>query len=450
MGGAMYAATEIWLVPLLSQRLGASAHIFGALTIISQLGLISLGAVARQIIVWLGGYSRATIAMCWVQVLTLIALSMPLYHPQESWAIPVALTLCILHGLSGAVLAPAWMTWMAELVPRPLMGRYLAWRWRIFAPTKLVFGFFFAMAIEHWPASHGPFGYQIVLAVAAAGRIASIWLLAKQHVPKLRPALRGADSQRGPPSTVTLWSFIATMHRTDIGRWTLVWTALSFGVLIAGPFFAWYMLAPSPKGLGLDAKTYWWLANTGTVTRFALVAVMGHLVGLYGAAAVLRVAVIGITVVPGFWAATSNLHYLFVAEILSGACWCAAETSVGVLLFCCNRDPIQRVRLIGYNQAVAGVAVVLGTIIGSIALYQGPDPTAAGWLPEFEQSTFRTLCLVSMACRVPALVMAFMLLPTLRTLDARETEGLWRMIPGAGVTMTVGRGLLGVFRRPEG
>ncbi|MBA3708638.1 MAG: hypothetical protein H0W83_07465, partial [Planctomycetes bacterium] len=351
MAGSMFAATETWLVPLLQQRLGAAAYIIGVLTVISQLGVVSLGVLARPVILWIGGYSQATIFTCWVQVVSLLGLSLPLYYPNADWAVPVAVSLSILHGLAGAIMAPAWLAWMGDLVPRPMMARYLAWRWRIFAPTKLVFGLVFALAVTHWPASQGPYGFQIVLLIAAVGRLASIWLLMRQHVPKPRPTLRGPESLRGSPAMVSLWAFVRTMHRTDIGRMTMVLTALSFGVLIAGPFFMSYMLEPRPIGLELDEVTYWWLVNTGTVTRFVMVAIMGHMVGLYGASALLRVAVIGVTVVPAVWAWTTNIWCLFAVEILSGTSWCAIETSAGVLLLSCNRDPAQRMRLIGYHQA---------------------------------------------------------------------------------------------------
>jgi hypothetical protein len=41
-------------------------------------------------------------------------------------------------------------------------------------------------------------------------------------------------------------------------------------------------------------------------------------------------------------------------------------------------------------------------------------------------------------------------LPKLRSLRAEESADLWRMIPGADLTLTLSRGLMGFFRRPEG
>jgi MFS family permease len=441
--GAMFAATETWLVPLLVQGLGAAAYVIGLLTIIPQLGVVSFGAFARPIIVFLGGNRRTVLLTSYAQIAFLAGLSVPLHWPHASWAVPVALSLSIAIGLNGAISGPAWISWMGDLVPRSIMGRYLGWRWRIFAPSKLFFGFLFALAIEHWPPVNGPWGFQIVFAIAALSRVASTWLLRKQPEPRLRPVLRGPESQKGFSPTVGLWGFLCTMHRTDLGRWTMVWASLNFGMMIAGPFFSVYMLKARPLGLELDYSTYWWLANASTISRFVGVAILSRMVDLYGPSAMLRVAVLGIFSTPIVWIMTTDLLWLFTVEILNGLAWSAAECSVIVLLFTCNRDPLQRTRLIGYHQFVAGMAVVVGSSIGTILIKPGV-------LPELDGSEFRTLFLISIVMRLPALVMAAIMLPTLKTLDPEQTRGLWRMVPGAGLTMTIGRGLLGVFRRPEG
>jgi hypothetical protein len=49
-------------------------------------------------------------------------------------------------------------------------------------------------------------------------------------------------------------------------------------------------------------------------------------------------------------------------------------------------------------------------------------------------------------------ILALRLLPSLREVpaDLAEHVGMWRLIPGAGLTVTVSRGLGGFFRRTEG
>jgi MFS family permease len=135
-------------------------------------------------------------------------------------------------------------------------------------------------------------------------------------------------------------------------------------------------------------------------------------------------------------------------EVISGICWCLAECSVGVLLLGCHRDPERRAALIGWHQTVFGVSVVAGSGLGVLLLAPGVLPP----LLATDTGPYHTLFAISMVMRLPAVWLAWRLLPGLKELpDSLMSEGgLWRLIPGSGLTMTVGRGLMGVFRRDEG
>jgi MFS family permease len=451
--GALFAAMETWLVPLLVQRLGAAAAYVGWLTIVPQLGVACLGPIVRPLINLIGGNRRTVLLCSSSQIIFTAALAVSAIFSGHPWSAPLALWLAIANGLVGAVNGPAWTAWMGDLVPRTIMGRYLSWRWRIFIATRLGFGLLFAQILAKWPATVGPWGLFAVFCVAAVARLASVLLLARQPVFAPRPPIRGADSNRGAPGAITFVDFLRSMHRTPLGRWALVWSSLVFGLFVCGPFVAPYLIAPlSQGGLELDPRSYWMLINVGVVTRFVVLAPLGRLIDLAGAASVLRLGVVGLALLPLTWSFTTSLLWLSVTEVLVGIAACAAELSIGVLLFSCNRDPLQRVRLIGFQQAVAAVAVITGTYVGKRALELLQDTQWAehlGW-PGIDGSPFRMLILVSIVARLPGLVMALVLLPRLRELDDEETAGLWRLVPGSGVAESIRRGLMGVFRRPEG
>jgi MFS family permease len=451
--GAMFAAMETWLVPLLVQRLGAAAAYVGWLTIVPQLGVAMLGPIVRPLIDRLGGNRRTVLICSSAQIVFTAALAVSALFAGHDWSASLALWLAIANGLVGAVNGPAWTAWMGDLVPRTIMGRYLSWRWRIFIGTRLAFGLIFAQVLAQWPATKGPWGLFAVFCVATASRAASVMLLARQPVFAPRPPIRGADSNRGAPGAITFLDFLRSIHRTPLGRWALVWSSLVFGLFVCGPYVAPYLIAPLTQGgLELDPRSYWLLINVGVVTRFVVLAPIGRLIDLAGAASVLRIGVIGLALFPVIWSYTTSLRWLAVTEVLVGIAACAAELSIGVLLFSCNRDPRQRVRLIGFQQAVAAVAVITGTYAGKqlLELLQATDWAAhLGWAG-IDGSPFRLLILISVVARLPAVVMALALLPRLRDLDDEETAGLWRLVPGTGVAESIRRGLMGVFRRPEG
>lgn len=446
--GGMFAVTEAWLVPLLQTWLGAAAAVIGLLTVIPQLAGIGLGPWSKGIIALCGGNRLTAIIAAIVQVGCLVGLSVPLHAHAQPWAVPLAATLIILFGLVGVIAAPAWIAWMGGLIPRPLMGRFTGLRNRLFHSSRLACAAAFAGIIYLLPLKDGPWGLQLLLLLAAASRMTSLVMLCRQPEPPERPFLRGAISQQHVIEAGGLRGFICNMPRSLLGRWTLVWGLLHLGVMIAGPFFASYMLTPLVGGgLGLGDHPFLFTAliYISTVSRLITYPAAGKLVDLHGPAAVLRVAVVLITLIPIGWVMSSSLWVLMCFEVLSGIAWGLAESAVGPLLFSCDRDPQRRAQLVGWHQSVVLTFIVVGSGIGTLLV-------SAPWLPVITGSSFHTLFLMSMVMRIPAVILALRLLPRLKDLP-HDHEGhgqLWRLIPGAGVTLTVSRGLGGVFRRTEG
>ncbi len=446
--GGMFAVTEAWLVPLLQTWLGAATAVIGLLTVIPQLTGIGLGPWSKPIIALCGGNRQTSLLMAAIQVLCLAGLSVPLHAAAQPWAVPLAATLIITFGIVGVINAPAWIAWMGGLIPRPVMGRFTGWRNRLFHSSRLACAAGFAGIIYLLPLKDGPWGLQLLLALAAASRLASLAMLWRQPVPPDRPLLRGAISQQHLIQPGGVLGFVRTMPRSLLGRWTLVWAMLHLGVMIAGPFFASYMLTPLPSGgLGLGDHPFLFtsLIYTSTVSRLVTYPAAGRLVDLHGPAAVLRIAVVLITLIPIGWVLSSSLWVLILFEVLSGIAWGLAESAVGPLLFSCDRDPQRRAQLVGWHQSVVLTCIVLGSGLGTVLISSHQLPVLTG-------SSFHSLFLISMLLRIPAVILALRLLPRLKDLP-HDHDGhgqLWRLIPGAAVTLTVGRGLGGVFRRTEG
>jgi MFS family permease len=353
-------------------------------------------------------------------------------------------------GLASAVGGPAWTSWMGSLVPRQLQSRYLAFRSRLVIVMKLGFAAFFAGILHFLPAEAGPWGFQILIIIAVLSRGIAAWLLYIQYEPPPRPKTNNTSASSLITTNNGFASFVRTSFHTDLGRWTLVWAIMHFGVMLAGPYFAVYMLTPEPRGMGLTPGwQYVLLVQAGVLVRMVSYPMVGKLIDLYGPSAMLRVAVTGIMIVPLSWAFTNYLPFLLFTEVISGMCWCTAEVAVGVLLFGCHRDPLQRSRLIGYHQSVVTAMAAAGALVGSLLLASDSADPANSWLPHLNESGFHTLFLISALMRLPAVILAMRFLPKLRNLSAQESAGLWQMVPGTGVVQTLSRGLMGFFRKPE-
>lgn len=435
----MLVAMEVWMVPLLQTRLGAAAFVIGVLSLLPQLGMIGLSPFTREAIQWLGGAKRATILTSWLQVACMAALSVPIHAAGSVWAVPLAVALICAFGLSGAINGPAWVAWAAGFVPRGVSGRYQARRMVVFNLAKLACAALFAGVAFLLPLEHGPWGLQIIILAGVLSRLGSIWCLQRQ--PDLRPRARPQPlSRRSAEAATGMLGFVRTMPRTDIGRWTLVWASFIGGAMVAGPFFGSYMIAaPAAGGMGLDPFTYSLLIYTSVLARILFYPVVGRMVDLFGPRAVLRVAFSIILVLPLAWALTTNLAILLLNEVVAGAAWAAAEISIGALLFAAHPDPERRAELIGYFNAVCAAIAAAGTLLGTVLI---------DLVPPLLGSHYHTIFLLSMALRLPGLILAVRWLPALRPIKPDEERYLIDALPGVELASAFGRGLVGLLRRP--
>lgn len=437
--GGMVAVNEAWIVPLLQKQLGASAQAIGLLTTVPMLVSMALGPIVAPIIARLGGNKRTTLLTCWVQIAGFLLLGLPLHFAGQPWALPVGVALAIAINAVGAVGGPAWMSWMGELIPRRVRGRYSSNRARVHHASRIASALAFAALMSVFVADTA-IGLHILLGIATLSRLASVWLMNRQPEPRPRvPDPASATARIAAGQARDFASFLRSLNRTEVGRWTLVWATLHAGCALSGPYFMPYWLEETGKGgLGLAQQPYLYsmLVYLSTVVRLLALPVIGRLVDHFGPAAMLRIAVAGIMVVPFGWASSASLTVLIPTEILSGLAWCTAECAVGVLLFGCSSDPGHRARLIGYHQSVCCCVIAVSTILGGQLL---------AILPPLDGSPFRTLFAISMVCRIPAVILAIRYLPELK--DRERLTGLWRLIPGLQPTITLSRGVMRAFRR---
>lgn len=435
----MWSAVENWVVPLLQMRLHASPFVIGQLTYIPFLASALIGPMLGQIIRFIGGNKRMVLVTGTIQMLALFGLLLPTFRPDLGGALPIAVTCAVAFSVVGICGAPAWLSWMADLIPKRVHGRFYSSRLQVFLVWKLVCTVLFAMLIDSFPIATRAFGIAVILIAAGVSKLISLFLFRWQPEFK-RPPRRITPSARLERLPSGIFSFIRTSGVTQLGRWTMAYALMLFGVFAAGPYFAVYMLAESPRGLGLGESPYVYmiLVQTNFVVRLLCYNAAGRLIDRFGAVPLLRVAMGGIMLLPLAWTCTTSLPLLILNEVFSGICWCLAESGTGVLLLTCGRET-DRARLIGFNQTVTSVAVMLGALLGGTLLSLDSMPTLSG-------SEFRTLFLFSTLLRVPAFVLALRFLPANPALHLGDE--MWRLIPGLAPAVSFSRGVIRHFLRP--
>lgn len=210
--------------------------------------------------------------------------------------------------------------------------------------------------------------------------------------------------------------------------------------MVAGPFFASYMITASDQGgLGLRDFDYTLLLYVSVIARILFYPVVGRMVDLFGPRAVLRICFCIILLLPVAWSLTTSLPILLLNEVLAGAAWAAAEISIGALMFASHPDPDRRMELIGYFNTISASCIALGTLLGTVLI---------DLVPAIAGSRYHSIFLISMALRLPGVILALRWLPSLRPIGPNEGRHLVQALPGVELVSAFGRGLANLFRRP--
>lgn len=419
--GVVLACLENWLLPLVQLRLAAGATAVALLLWLPQLGITALSPTVGHVIDRLGGGRRAVLAVGGFQAGCLLLLSLPLQRPDAPWALPMALALAMLIGVSFAVYGPAWIGWVAGAIPSRSLPTYAGSRMRAIMGCKLVASLIFAAIARRWPPLESAAGLQAILVFAALARVASVVLLARLRLPPERPLPVGTSATPVPG----FGQFLRSLPRTPFGRWNLVWASLQLGLALQLLYVGPYLLSPrggdGPTGLGLGdgdgLLLYVLLIQASTVARLVGYGPAGRLVRRIGPDATLRTVCVALTLIPLAWWQLRDPVLLLAVELGHGLLLAVAECAVVSLAFGCHRDPAVRSRLVSYHQFLFSGALLLG--IAGAGVLVPVLPVLPG-----SESAYQTLFALSLLWRVPVVLLAVRLLPAPRRLAWAEVRAV--------------------------
>lgn len=229
VGGAFLAAFAL--------ALGAGAFQIGLLAALPAAGqLFQVPAVAllrragrRK------GVAIAAAALSRVLWLAVAAVPFLLTGPPAFGTVALLVFLSAGFGSVGGV---AWLSWMRDLVPEEVMGRFFSTRLmlaNVLAVVLSVAGGFF---VDWWGRTGRlpVLGYSVIFAVGAAlGLLGTIFLARADETPPPAPA--------EPPDRTSVLEQIRTPFGDDNFRRLIIFSAAwTFAITFAGPFYVVYML----------------------------------------------------------------------------------------------------------------------------------------------------------------------------------------------------------------
>jgi MFS family permease len=324
------------------------------------------------------------------------------------WLVPAALALGWLGGghevviflgvvtLSSALTtagAHGWQSWMSDLVPAPVRGRYFGVRGAVCAFVALVVGWGGGQVLDVLEARRQGLGYAtIYTAAAVAGVLAFVAMRVQHHVP--------ARSEGRHVPFVVLWREI--WGRPEFRRVFVFFTAWNVALGVAMPFWAKYM----DVGLGLQSSAIAVQGALGAVVGIALSRTWGRLIDAMGSRPVLLVNAISIACIPFLWlVASPTAHWpVWVDCVVVGVFWTGFNlTALNVPLSLA--PPRGGAVFLGVLAALQGVAMGVSAVAGGfVARALGPGPHVVLGM---SLHVYQVMFLLSGLLRLAAVPLAF-------------------------------------------
>jgi MFS family permease len=309
------------------------------------------------------------------------------------WLPPPAALLAVLGVLAvqqvpSAFVGVAWTSWISDLIPIRLRGRYFGRRnvigGGLAAATAVAAGFLVQGGPDPVPR------FLVAVGVGVAARLASVYFLSRH--PEPRPARSvggGAWAQLAPP----------LRHRV-FRRYLAYNAAWGFSVHVAAPFFTVFMV----REAGLGAGVVMVQAALSTAANLLGQHVWGPLADRYGERQVLGLAGLVIAFQPLWWLFVGGglggvtVALVLVLGAVGGFAWGGQGLASANLMM--RLAPEEgKTAFFGVQAALAGFAGALGPLVGGVLAGVVTDGTLGPWVPR----TLKVLFVASVACRLVAL-----------------------------------------------
>ncbi len=165
----------------------------------------------------------------------LLVMSAAAFMPSPTLALVVlSVGLGLRYGL-GAVVACAWNSWLRDLVPEDVMGRYFARRIMYATALGMPLGLLAALFVdtwkEAWPDAAG-YAYSVLLVIAFFGGAYSVYCMTKMPEPTMPPVEARLDLKQ---------RLLAPLRDVNFSRLIVFLGSWNFAVNLAAPFFAVYL-----------------------------------------------------------------------------------------------------------------------------------------------------------------------------------------------------------------
>jgi MFS family permease len=323
--------------------------LLAAIPFLSQLFQLTSTSVSNR----LGGRRKAAIALSAVgrQIWWIIPI---ILLTNFGWRLGAMLVIVLVSNICIMSITPAWISWMADIVPERVRGRFFGTRSSALAMSTAITALA-GGAILDFERAHGHenIGFAILTAIACLFAFTALLLLRKIPEPR-----------KGNPPTMFSWpGLVEPLKNRSFRKLLIVFFAWHFSIGISAAFFAPHML--SNLGMSFTLISLYSVASLSSA--IFLNRLWGSLIDRFGSKPVATFCAFGIAIIPLVWLIPRRGFLIILAfeALYTGGLW-AGFNLAAFNLPLANSPKANRLSYLAMFSVVTGIAFFISSLIGGI------------------------------------------------------------------------------------
>ena len=348
----MFGFAENYIVPF-ALLFGASVFQIGLLQGLYQLGIGFSQLLGAKFITRFKKRKTLSINASRIHAFSWFFMVLIGIFIKEPWAIIIVFFIGISATSFGG---PGWLSWMNDLVPHKLRGKFWGFRNTILGAVQFAaisiagLSLYFAKK-----AGHELTAFLVLFTLAFISRVSNFYPLGKQLEQPISVPSREKEFH--------FRIFLTKLFPTNFGRFTIFVILISFAANLVGPFIPVFIL----QSLGFNYIQFTVILMTASIFSFVFMTYWGPLSDKYGNYRILYITAVSMPLLALGWAFIKNFYLLILLQTFSGFLWAGFNLATTNFIF----DAVRRenvTKIMAYFNTLNTTFAFLGAFVGGISV----------------------------------------------------------------------------------
>lgn len=271
-----------------------------------------------------------------------------------NWRLVVLIATVLISSVLVMVASPGWLSWMADLVPERIRGRYFGGRSAVVALATIlstIIGGIVLDRFQHFELHN--LGFSVIIISGCLGALVAVFLLKKLPETRLK----------SPKIDINLALMLEPLKDGNYRRLSIIFFAWNISVGISAAFFIPHMFSYLKMNF-TEISLYLGLASLAAIL---LNRPWGKIIDRFGSRPVIAFCSFGIVLVPLIWWLPNpkTIWILVFEAIYSGSLWTGFNLGAFNIPIA-NSPKEKRIVYLSVFSVVTGLGFFIASIIGGI------------------------------------------------------------------------------------